>query len=58
MKELDAEAAIEELKKLQDMGVIKPTFVDSSSDVEASFVDMTMVYDWRFRDSKWKRRCG
>lgn len=57
MKELDAEAAIEELKKLQDMGVIEPTFVDSSSDVEASFVDMTMVYDWRFRDSKWKRRC-
>ena len=57
MKELDAEAAIEELKKLQDMGVVEPTFVDSSSDVEASFVDMTMVYDWRFRDSKWKRRC-
>ena len=56
MKGLRADATIEELKKLQEMGVME-TFVDDFCNLGASFVDMTRVCDWRFRDSKWKCRC-
>ena len=38
------------------MGVIEPVMVDFDN-IESKVVDMTMVYDWRFRDGQWKRRC-
>ena len=56
LKQLDEQAALDELQKLKEMGVIEPVTIDFDN-VDGGMVDMTMVHDWRFRDGKWKRRC-
>ena len=56
LKSLDEQAALDELQKLKEMGVIEPVTIDFDN-VDGGMVDMTMVHDWRFRDGKWKRRC-
>ena len=56
LDELDAEAMKVEIKKLTAMGVVQ-TLEEQEMDPEGKFIDLKEVYDWRYRDGKWKRRC-
>ena len=53
---MDQEAAVEELDRLSKIGVIEE-FVESCASGEERRMDLREVYDWRFRDGKWRRRC-
>ena len=54
--ELDTEAMKVEIEKLTAMGVVQ-TLKEQEMDPEGKFIDLKEVYDWRYRDGKWKRRC-
>ena len=56
LDELDAEAMKVEIEKLTAMGVVQ-ALKEQEMDPEGKFVDLKEVYDWRYRDGKWKRRC-
>ena len=56
LDELDAEAMKVEIEKLTAMGVVQ-TLEEQEMDPEGKFIDLKEVYDWRYRDGKWKRRC-
>ena len=57
LDQLDAEAALEEIKKLHDLSVIMPVSPDPSTIPSESLVDTTLVKDWRYRNGQWRRRC-
>ena len=54
LQKLDQKAAVEELERLKQLGVLEYCF---QPDEEALELDTTSVYDWRHREGKWKRRC-
>ena len=55
MKEIEAAAGQEEISRLLTMGVIRePTHQEVE---QGEILTTRSVYDWRFRDGKWKRRC-
>ena len=53
---MDQEAAVEELNRLSKIGVIEE-FAESGASGSEKRMDLREVYDWRFRDGKWRRRC-
>lgn len=53
---LDHEALQAELSKLRTLGVIEDV-PEEQCDIDSKFVDLTTVFDWRFREEVWKRRC-
>ena len=53
---MDQEAAVEELNRLSKIGVIEE-FAESCASGEEKQMDLREVYDWRYRDGKWRRRC-
>ncbi len=55
LDQLDAEAALEEIKKLHYLSVIMPVTPDPSTIPAESLVDTTLVKDWR--NGQWRRRC-
>ena len=58
-EELDSmnqEAAVEELNRLSKIGVIEE-FAESGASGSEKRMDLREVYDWRYRDGKWRRRC-
>ena len=57
LDQLDAEAALEEIKKLHDLSVIMPVSPDPSTIPFESLVDTTLVKDWRYRNGQWRHRC-
>ena len=57
LAELDGQAALDEIEKLNSLGVIEPLEKDLSEIPSESLVDTTVALDWRFRDGTWKRRC-
>ena len=57
LDQLDAEAALEEIKKLHDLSVIMPVSPDPSTIPFESLVDTTLVKDWKYRNGQWRRRC-
>ena len=53
LAEVDSQAGIVEIDRLLEMGVLKdPTEEEMAKGVELS---TTTVYDWRFREKRWKR---
>ena len=57
LQELDEQAALDEVEKLFKMKVIEPVTLTEGAAVEENVVDTTLVYDWRYRDQQWIRRC-
>ena len=55
--QLDSDAALDEIRKLHDLKVIVPVSPDPSLIRSECLVDTTLVYDWRFREGQWRRRC-
>ena len=55
--QLDSDAALDEIRKLHDLKVIVPVSPDPSMIRSECLVDTTLVYDWRFREGQWRRRC-
>ena len=53
---MDQEAAVEELNRLSKIGVIEE-FAESGASGSEKMMDLREVYDWRYRDGKWRRRC-
>ena len=53
---VDQQAAVEELNRLSKIGVIEE-FVESKANGTEKRMDLREVYDWRYRDDQWKRRC-
>ena len=53
---MDQEAAVEELNRLSKIGVIEE-FAESGASGSEKRMDLREVYDWRYRDGKWGRRC-
>ena len=53
---MDQEAAVEELNRLSKIGVIEE-FAESGASGSEKRMDLREVYDWRYRDGKWRRRC-
>lgn len=53
---LDHDALQAELTKLRSLGVIEDV-PESECDGGGKFVDLTTVFDWRFREDAWRRRC-
>ena len=53
---MDQEAAVEELNRLSKIGVIEE-FAESGASGSEIRMDLREVYDWRYRDGKWRRRC-
>lgn len=55
LMKVEEEAGQEEIQRLLEMGVLRePT---SEEVEEGTILTTRSVYDWRFRDEKWKRRC-
>lgn len=48
---------MDEVRKLHDLKVISPVRRDTETLASTNLVDTTLVYDWRYRDDHWKRRC-
>ena len=57
LADLDGAAALDEVRKLHDLNVISPMIPDRERLTSTNLVDTTLVYDWRYRDKQWKRRC-
>ena len=57
LAELDAQAALDEVAKLYEMHVIAPEEIDVRTIPSHKLVDTTIASDWRYRESKWRRRC-
>ena len=56
LEALDGKAVVEEIERLRQIGVIDSA--DGHAEPEGLvFLDTTNVFDWRFRDGRWKRRC-
>ena len=53
---LDQEAAVEELNRLSKIGVIEE-FLEANPNGPEKRMDLREVYDWRYREDHWKRRC-
>ncbi|OLP94038.1 hypothetical protein AK812_SmicGene23990 [Symbiodinium microadriaticum] len=53
---MDQEAAVEELNRLSKIGVIEE-FAESGASGSEKRMDLREVYDWRYRDGRWRRRC-
>ncbi|CAE7543510.1 unnamed protein product, partial [Symbiodinium microadriaticum] len=53
---VDQQAAVEELNRLSKIGVIEE-FIESKANGTEKRMDLREVYDWRYRDDQWKRRC-
>ena len=51
---MDQQAAVEELNRLSKIGVM---FAESEANETEKRMDLREVYDWRYRDGKWRRRC-
>ena len=56
LEELDKEAMLKEVAKLKDMEVIGIIPPGMSVD-DALQLDTKNVFDWRFRQNEWIRRC-
>ena len=56
LEELDKEAMLKEVAKLKDMEVIGSIPPEMSVD-DALQLDTKNVFDWRFRQNQWIRRC-
>eukprot|EP00434_Breviolum_minutum_P013358 symbB.v1.2.011770.t1/scaffold750.1/size323489/22 len=56
LEELDREAMLKEVEKLKDMKVIGSIPPEMSVD-DALQLDTKNVFDWRFRQNQWTRRC-
>ena len=57
LRELDEQAALDELEKLHNMEVIQPVVLTLEEAAQENTVDTTLVFDWRFRGNSWIRRC-
>ena len=57
-KELDNQAALDELDKLYRMEVIQPVSLSPEEASQSNTVDSTLVFDWRYRNDSWSRRCN
>ena len=56
-QELDNQAALEELDKLYRMEVIQSLSFSPEEASQSNTVDTTLVFDWRYRNDSWIRRC-
>ena len=56
LEELDKEAMLKEVAKLKEMNVIGSIPPEMSVD-DALQLDTKNVFDWRFRQNQWTRRC-
>ena len=57
LRELDEQAALDELEKMRSMEVIQPVVLTLEEAAQENTVDTTLVFDWRFRGNSWIRRC-
>ena len=57
LQQLDERAALDEVEKLFNMQVIQPVVLTDSEAAAENVVDTTLVYDWRYRNEQWGRRC-
>ena len=57
LQELEEKAALDEVEKLHQMDVIEPVTLSDNDAANENVVDTTLVYDWRFRNQQWIRRC-
>eukprot|EP00435_Cladocopium_sp_Y103_P052255 s242_g16.t1 len=53
LQQLEEQAALDEVEKLFQMDLIEPESVATTENV----VDTALVYDWRYRNQQWIRRC-
>ena len=56
LEALDREAMLKEVEKLKEMEVIGSIPTDMSAD-DALRLDTKNVFDWRYRQNQWTRRC-
>ena len=54
---LDSEAMLAEVGKLESLDVVEPVRTSQVDLENVKFVDLTEVFDWRFRENQWRRRC-
>ena len=54
LQSLDQAAAIEEIDRLRKMSVIEDHDTYTGNEL---VLDTRQVFDWRYRDGQWKRRC-
>ena len=54
LQSLDQAAAVEEIGRLREMNVIQDYFQNTGEEL---VLDTRQVYDWRYRDGQWRRRC-
>ena len=54
LQSLDQDAAVEEVERLRAMDVIQDYYEYTGAEL---VLDTRQVYDWRYRDGHWKRRC-
>ena len=54
LQALDREAAVEEVERLRMMNVIQDYHQQTGEEL---ILDTPQVYDWRYRDGQWRRRC-
>eukprot|EP00435_Cladocopium_sp_Y103_P003447 s3968_g1.t1 len=57
LKQLDEQATLDELDKLYRMEVIQPVTLSPEEASNSNTVDTTLVFDWRYRNDSWIRRC-
>ena len=55
LRELDEQAALDELVKLHNMDVIQPVVLTLEQAAQENTVDTTLGSDWRFRSNSWIR---
>ena len=51
---LDQDAAVEEIDRLRMMNVIQDYHQQTGEEL---ILDTRQVYDWRYRNGQWRRRC-
>ena len=56
MEQVEREAGLAEVQKLQKLGVVELVHRDACA-ADSKFLDLREVFDWRFREGQWKRRC-
>ena len=56
LQQLDSEAMRVEVEKLTGLGVVK-VVLRHNMDAQGKWIDLKEVFDWRFRQGAWKRRC-
>ena len=57
MQQLEEQAALDEVEKLYQMDVIQPVTLADDVATTENVVDTTLVYDWRYTNQQWIRRC-